>query len=398
MSILFKPMKLGEMEISNRFIRSATYEAMAKENGEISDKLIKLYQTLAKGNIGLIISSLSAVNSIGRSTKYEISLHNDDMIPGMQKLVNAIHQENGKIAFQLYHAGLQTRKDFIGTKPIAPSSKIRNPLTFAKPKEMSEEQIDETIKAFGEATRRVIEAGADAIQIHAAHTYLINQFISPFFNHRKDKWGGSDENLFRFLKEVILEVKKILPKDKALLVKLNTDDHTKREGIKPPLAAKYAKWLTDLGIDALEISCGTSWFNIFTLCRGDVPVSEIVQALPSWKRPLGKMIFKKRKGKFDFIEPYNLEAAKVIKPVIGDLPLILVGGIRKMDQMEDILNNKYADLISMSRPFIREPYLVKSLKEGKKTSSDCLSCNRCIAAIFNDIPVGCYVQGFPKKK
>ena len=105
-----------------------------------------------------------------------------------------------------------------------------------------------------------------------------------------------------------------------------------------------------------------------------------------------------QKGKFDFIEPYNLDAAKVIKPGIGDLPLILVGGIRKMDQMEDILNNNYADLISMSRPFIREPYFIRSLKEGKKTSSDCQSCNRCIAAIFNDIPVGCYAQGLPKKK
>lgn len=395
MSILFTPINLGNVQVKNRFVHSATYEAMALETGEVSDKLIKRYQNLAKGEVGLIIPGHMFVHPLGRSGKYQIGIHSDDMIPGLRRLVEAVHQEGGKIAFQLAHAGRQTTKAMIGQTPIGPSSKGRDPIYFVKPKEMSTDDIQEVIQAFGKAASRAVEAGADGIQLHAAHGYLINQFISPFFNQRKDEWGGSDANRFRLLKEVISEVRNALPQGMPILVKLNTHDYTPQEGITPSLAVTYAMWLSDLEIDGLEISCGSGIYSFMNMCRGDVPVKELVQSLPFWKKPLARLMMKRMLGKYDFDEPYNLEAAKLIKPVLGKTPLFVVGGLRKVAQMQEILEKQYADCISMSRPFIREPFIVKRIREGKAEAVACVSCNRCFAALPNNMPVQCYIRGLP---
>jgi 2,4-dienoyl-CoA reductase-like NADH-dependent reductase (Old Yellow Enzyme family) len=395
MSILFTPMNLGDVQIKNRFIHSATYEVMALETGEVSDKLVKRYQNLAKGEVGLIIPGYMFVHPLGRSYCYQTGIHRDDMIPGLKRLVEAVHQEDGKIAFQLVHAGRQTTKAMIGQTPIGPSSKGRDPINFVKPKEMSADEIQEVIQAFKKAASRAVEAGADGIQLHAAHGYLINQFISPYFNHRKDEWGGSDANRFRLLKELISEVRNALPQGMPILVKLNTNDYTPQEGITPSLAVTYARWLSDLEINGLEISCGSTVYSFMNMCRGDVPVKELVQSLPFWKKPLGKLMMKRMVGKFDLEQPYNLEAAKMIKPVLGKTPLFVVGGLRKVAQMKETLEKQYADCISMSRPFIREPFIVKKIREGKAEAVACVSCNRCLAAVPNNMPVQCYNKGFP---
>ncbi len=397
MSILFTPIKLGNLQIQNRFIHSATYEAMALETGEVSDKLIKRYQNLSKGKVGLIIPGYMYVHPLGRSYTYQTGIHNEDMISGLWKLVDAVHQEGGKIAFQLAHAGRQTTKAIIGQTPIGPSSRGRDPVNFVKPKEMSVDDIQDVIQAFGAAAERAVRAGADGIQLHAAHGYLINQFLSPFFNQRRDEWGGSDENRFRFLKKIVAEVKKALPGGMPILVKLNTHDYTPREGITPPLAVIYATWLSDLGIDGLEISCGSAIYSFMNMCRGDVPVKELVQGLPFWKKPVGKLVMKSMVGKYDLEEGYNLEAAKMIKPVLGKIPLFVVGGLRKVAHMNEVLEKQYADCISMSRPFIREPFIVKKIKEGKTEAVACISCNRCLAAVPNNMPLQCYVKGFPAR-
>ncbi len=395
MSILFTPINLGNVQIKNRFIHSATYEVMASENGEVSDKILKRYLNLAKGEVGLIIPGYMYVHPLGRSYKYQTGIHNDDMIPGLRKLVEAVHQEGGKIAFQLAHAGRQTTKAMIGQTPLGPSSKGRDPINFVKPKEMSADQIQEAIQAFGIAANRAVEAGVDGIQLHAAHGYLINQFISPFFNHRKDEWGGSDMNRFRFLKEVILEVRKAIPEGMPVLVKLNTHDYTQHEGITPSLAVTYAKWLSELKINGLEISCGSAVYSFMNMCRGEVPVEELVNSLPFWKRPMGKLMMRSMIGKYGFEEGYNIQAAKMIKPVLGDIPLFVVGGLRKVAEMRSALEEQYADCISMSRPFIREPFIVRKIREGKSETVACVSCNRCLAAVTHNIPVQCYNKGLP---
>jgi 2,4-dienoyl-CoA reductase-like NADH-dependent reductase (Old Yellow Enzyme family) len=252
------------------------------------------------------------------------------------------------------------------------------------------------IRAFGAAAKRAIKAGADGIQLHAAHGYLINQFLSPFFNQRRDEWGGSDLNRFRFLKEIVLNIREAIPKGMPILVKLNVNDYTPRDGVTPPLAVTYANGLAELKINGLEISCGTAAYSFMNQCRGDVPAKELVDGLPWWKKPLGKLIMKNMAGKYDLVEGYNVEAAKMIKPVLGNVPLFVVGGLRKVAHMTEILEKHYADGISMCRPFIREPLIVKKIKEGKASAVACVSCNRCLAAVPANIPVQCYNKGFPE--
>jgi len=392
MSLPFSPMKIRDMEVKNRFVRSATYECMAKETGEVTDELVNLYRHLAAGEVGLIITGYTFIHPLGRAFKYHAGIHNDEMIPGLKRMVDAVHREEGKIVFQISHAGRQTTKATIGQAPIGPSSTGRDPVNFVKPRQMSEEDIHLAITSFGHAARRAHEAGADGVQLHGAHGYLINQFLSPFFNHREDAWGGSDENRFRFLKETVREVKKAIGDGMIILVKLNTNDFTPQEGITPPLAVKYASWLAELGIDGLEISCGTGLYSFMNMSRGEVPVDEFVSGLPWWKKPLARLTLNKLVGKYDLEEGYNLEAAKLIKPVLGEVPLIPVGGLRNLRHMEEVLERKWADCISMSRPFIREPDLVRRFREGKAEFASCVSCNRCLAAINNDMPLRCYYK------
>ena len=390
---LFENANIGKMELKNRFVHSATYEVMAKETGEVTDELVSRYRLIAKGDTGLIIPGYMYVLPSGRAFKPQTGIHKDDLIPGLKKISDAVHKEGGKIVFQLVHAGRQTKKDVAGETPLGPSSSGRDTVYFVKPKKMSEEDIRTVIQAFGKAALRAVEAGADGVQIHAAHGYLVNQFLSPFFNKRKDSWGGSDENRFKFLKEVFLEIKRSVPDDLPVMVKLNTRDYTPKEGITLPLAVKYAQWLAELGIDALEVSCGTAFYSFMNECRGEVPIDEFVSGLPWWQKPIGKIMLNKMKGNFDLEEGYNLEAAELIRKVQKDIILMVVGGFRRMTHMQDVVDRGIADFISMSRPFIREPFIVKKFKEGKADRVACVSCNKCVSALLNNHPVRCLYNG-----
>jgi 2,4-dienoyl-CoA reductase-like NADH-dependent reductase (Old Yellow Enzyme family) len=313
-----------------------------------------------------------------------LGIHQDTMVPGLKELVGAVHQHGGRIVFQLGHAGLQTTRETIGQIPLGPSSDSP----------MDDEAIQEVIASFILAGRRAAEAGADGVQLHAAHGYLINQFLSPFYNHRQDPWGGSVGNRFRILKVIIEGIKKFLPENMILMVKLNAQDYTPQEGITPPLAVEYAGRLEELGIDGLEVSCGTSLLSPWNMCRGEVPVNEMLLRYSEPKRSKIETILKNQAGKYNLVEGYNLEAAKMIRPVIGNIPLLSVGGWRTISRMEETITYGYADFISMCRPFIREPSLVRRIKSGKTDRVSCISCNKCLAALANNMPVQCYVNGF----
>ncbi|MCF8082483.1 MAG: NADH:flavin oxidoreductase [Deltaproteobacteria bacterium] len=393
MAVMFSPVKIGSMTVSNRFVLSATYEAMATETGEVTDDLIGRYRTLAKAGTGLIIPGYFFVHPLGKAAPKQAGIHSDDMIPGLKRLVEAVHEHGAKIALQLVHGGMQTGKANTGRAPLGPSGGLRNPMTLEKCREMTPDEIEETIQAFAQGARRAAETGADAVQIHGAHGYLISEFLSPFFNQRQDEWGGSDERRFGLVKAVIQEIRKRVPEDLPILIKLNTNDFTPKPGVTPPLAKTYAGWLRDMGIDGVELSCGT--FFTLHMVRGKIPAKEIVKVLPFWMRPFARLQFRRLRRSCGFSEAYNLPAAEHIKPALGPVPLMLVGGVRRLSQMEKLVAEGYPDLISMSRPFIREPYLVKRFKEGKAKEAACISCNKCFAAVANNLPVRCYVNGLP---
>jgi 2,4-dienoyl-CoA reductase-like NADH-dependent reductase (Old Yellow Enzyme family) len=392
MSLLFSPARIGHLEVKNRLVHSATYEAMAGANGEITEQLLKRYTNLAKGETGLIIPGYMYVDESGRALRRQTGIYSDDLIPGLKRLTDAVHYHDGKVVFQLVHAGRQTTRSVAGQVPIGPSSSGRDPVNFVRPREMDENDIQEVIRAFGKAAARAVEAGADGVQIHAAHGYLINQFLSPFFNRRGDDWGSTDENRFRFVEHVFREMKKSIPDTTPILIKLNTNDHTPDAGISPELARLYAESLVALGIDAIEISSGTALYSFMDTCRGEVPVKELCAGLPWWKRPVGRIMMNRLEGKYDLEEGYHLAAARTIKPVMGHVPLMLVGGMRRVSHMEEVLQNRYADFISMSRPFIREPFLAKRLKEGKSDRAGCVSCNKCLATVASVQPVKCHYK------
>jgi 2,4-dienoyl-CoA reductase-like NADH-dependent reductase (Old Yellow Enzyme family) len=397
MSALFETVQIGGMTVQNRFVRSATHEAMARETGEVTDSMIAMYRNLAKADIGLIITGFAYVHPRGRCMKHQTGIHSDAMVSGLRKLVDAVHEQGSKVAIETVHAGLQTNRALIGGTPLGPSGGLRNPVTLTRSKEMSDEEIWEAVRAFAEAARRADEAGADAVHLDAAGGYLLNQFLSPYFNRRTDSWGGSDENRFRFLKEVVVESRKVLSKATALLVKINADDRVGEEGIRPEMAARHASWLAELGIDGLELGSGTMHYSMMHAVRGRVPVEEMVQNLPFWQRPIVRRMLAKQVGQYGFKHPWNLEMARSIRPHLGQVPLILVGGLRRLEEMEQLVADGDADLVAMCRPFIREPDLVRKFRRGETKEAACLSCNRCFAAVVATIPIDCYVGGLPRK-
>lgn len=395
-SVLFTPAKLGGLTLKNRFVQSGTYEGMGLPDGGITDEFIDRYRRLARGGAGLVIPGYFYIRLSGRSLGRQPGIDRDDLIPGLARLTGAVHQEGGRIAFQLGHAGRQTTKAVAGVQPISPSSVGRDPANFVKPREMTDDDIEATIADFAKAAARAARAGADAVQVHAAHGYLINQFLSPFLNVRTDRWGGSPEGRFLFMKKVVEAIHAAAP-GMPVLVKLSADDHTPTPGVTPALCAQYARMLAGAGVDGIELSSGTTNYSMFNMARGRIPYRKFVKPLPWWKKPLGYAVFRgwSGSGKYDFVEGYNLETAKQVKLVIGRTALMLVGGMRTLSLMEEIIAQGHVDFISMARPFIREPNLVERIHGGHAAGVSCTSCNNCAAALFAGYPTRCYAGGLP---
>lgn len=383
MSVLFTPYVMGNMEIPNRFVFSACEDNLADEEGAVTEAVIRKMKRLAQGEVGLIISSHLFVHPDGRTRKRQMGIQRDQLIPGLHRLVETVHQASGKIVFQLGHAGLSTNRATIGRSPLGPD------------RGMDEDAIWEVVRDFGRAAERSAVAGADGVQLHAAHGYLINQFLSPFFNHREDAWGGSEENRFRFLKEIILEMRKILPQKMAVLVKLNAHDYTPEEGITPPLAASYAKRLAEMAVDGLEVSCGTSTLSPWQMCRGKLPIQEILRHVEEARKAKVEETLNRARDKFILEEGYNLDKTRRMRPVTGAMPLFAVGGWREVSAMEAAVAEGATDFISLCRPLIREPALVRKIREGKTRAASCTSCNRCLMALASDLPGRCYEKGLP---
>jgi len=395
MSILFSPAKIGQLEVRNRFIRSATNDGVAGPNGEVTDEVVKVYKRLAKGGVGLIITGHMYVEPFGKGSRNQIAIDKDEAMPGLKRIVDVVHDNGEKVVFQISHCGRLTKKETIGRTPMAPSSIHRDLVNYSKPIEANEEDINLWIQAFALGAKRAFDVGADGVQLHGAHGFLISQFLSPFFNHRTDAWGGSEENRFRFLKEITSAIKKIMPQEKILLVKINSNDHTPKDGVTAPMAVKYATWIEELGFDGIEVSCGNGAFAPFSVFRGEVPVEEMIKNFPWWKKSIARSKLKKMVEKYKFVDAYNKDAAGQIKSALRRTQVILVGGLRNFSQMEEIVNNGCADLMSMSRPFIKEPFLVRNFKEKEQEQVKCISCNKCFAGSRNGFPTLCYQKGLP---
>jgi len=202
-NLLGQPFIINKLQLKNRIVRSGTYEAMATDDGKVTEKLQKLYRSLAQGGAGLIIPGYAFVEKSGQCATRQIGIFSDDHISGLKKLVQTMREHGAKTVLQLAHAGRQTVPARIGGKtPMAPSSIEPDPFNNVQPREMTVAEIRQTINAFGDAATRAKKAGFDGVQIHAAHGYLVAQFLSPHTNRRTDEWGGNTENRMRFITEV----------------------------------------------------------------------------------------------------------------------------------------------------------------------------------------------------
>ncbi len=350
---LFSNFEIKTIKMKNRIVRSATFEKMADDDGFVTDKLIDLYVNLAKGGVGLIITGNALVHTSGRSAPKMICIHNDFYIEGLKRLTDAVHKEDGKIVIQLTHGGRQCASIFLhGNPPLAPSA-VYEPVYKVKPRELKHEEIWEIIDSFGKAARRAKEAGFDGVQIHGAHGYLVNQFLSPYTNRRNDYWGGDEERRFHFLEEVYQSIRDNVGYDYPVMIKLNACDFIDG-GLTLDESLRIAKRLENLGIDAIEVS-------------GGIVESKIDE------RPVRPKIDSPEK------EAYFRGFAREFKKNLN-IPIMVVGGIRSRTTAEDILQKNDADLISLSRPLIREPDLPKKWMKGKDIV-DCIYCNGCMRFI-----------------
>jgi len=387
-SLLESPCHIGALALPNRFVRSATHESLA-EDGAVSERLITALSRLARGRVGTIVTGAAAVAQDGRISPTQIGLWDDRFLPGLARLVSEVHAAgDSRLIVQISHAGPHAR----GTvEPLAPSL-VQTLALQARPRALTELEIEHILEAYADAARRAQRAGADGVQFHMCHGDLPSSFMSTISNRREDRWGGPLENRTRFPLEVYRHVRAAVGPDFPLLTKMSATDF--KGGWELDDALVLARTLAAEGIDALEVSAGVSetWLG---MSRGDGPVDMIVDGLGGgWMRRWATTLyFRFTSRRFAFTEAYLAPQALAIKEVLPDTPVIAVGGFRTRETMERTLVQG-VDLIALSRPLIREPYLVHRMLEGKTDRASCVNCNRCVIAIgFQERPLRCYYEG-----
>jgi 2,4-dienoyl-CoA reductase-like NADH-dependent reductase (Old Yellow Enzyme family) len=351
------------MTTANRIVRAGTSETAASDSGEITDQLVEIYESLARNRVGLILSGHMFCHPRGRYAERQVGIHEDAMVPGLTRLVDAVHRHRGKVFAQLAHSGSQSRVS--GNRPLAPSP-IPNALTGRMVDAASESEIQEAIAAFAAAAARAVEAGFDGVHIHGANGYLISEFSSPLTNKRTDRWGGTPQGRDTFAVEVLTAVRKAVPANIAVTVKLGLQDAVPG-GMELAEGVRRGELLAAAGADAIEVSC-----NAMRLPSDSA--KEYVAVGPA--RAFGDLLLHRLLSRAH-PEAYFLEPARQLRQVISK-PIILVGGMRTPDTMERIVGGGDADFVAMARPFIREPDLVVKLEQGRRGPVACTSCNLCL--------------------
>jgi 2,4-dienoyl-CoA reductase-like NADH-dependent reductase (Old Yellow Enzyme family) len=355
MSILFTPVKIGSITLPNRFVRSATHEYMADDEGNVSASQVELYRRLAEGEVGLIITGHAFVQPSGKASPRQTAVYDDRFLEGLTRIPEAVRGFPSRIVLQIAHAGRQTKERLCGCVPVSPSA-VYDPVSKVMPRELAGEEIRALIAAFVAAAGRAQKAGFDGVQLHAAHGYLISSFLSPHTNRRTDEWGGPVENRARVLVDVLRGAKDLCGRHFPVLVKLNSTDFLEG-GLTIDDAVQIARMLEAGGIDAIEVSGGMAEAGRGSVWPGLRSEAE---------------------------EGYFVDNAARIKRAVG-LPVFGLGGIRTLAVAEKIVEEGRADLVSLSRPFIRDPFLVKHFREGLAAGSECISCNKC----FNPRGIRC---------
>ncbi len=379
--MLIEKTSVSGFSVKNRIIRSATHDGLADKNGAPSNELIKKYENLDKNEVGCIITGYAAVSENGVSPyPAMLKIYDDSVIERYKELVCAVHSHGTPVVLQIAHCGRQTSSRVIGMQKVAPSD-VFHAFYPDKAKVLTDDEIYGIIDDFVNAAIRAEKAGFDAVQLHGGHGYLLHDFLSPYGNRRKDSWGGTLKNRCRIVELIIegIKSKTTLP----VWIKLSVEDNRKG-GMNIEDSVEICKRLEYAGCDAIEVSCGTVQDGMNTMRSELMPMDAVFkyrEPCASFPKPLNKIalpianlinpLIKQPKP----LENFNIDNASIIKKSVS-IPVIAVGGIHKVSDMEKYLSEGKADFISMCRPFICEPNLVKKIINGQ-LEAKCIMCNYC---------------------
>jgi 2,4-dienoyl-CoA reductase-like NADH-dependent reductase (Old Yellow Enzyme family) len=361
-SKLFEPTTIKNMVLANRFVRSATWEGLAAEDGSCTPALIDTVVQLARGGVGLIITGHTFVRKDGRAGPWQMAIYDDAFLPGLIEMTNAVHEAGGKIIMQISHAGCRAAARFSGLQLVGPSRfENERGVTCL---EMAHADIEAVTASFGQAALRAREAGFDGVQIHGAHGYLIDQFLSPFYNKRTDGYGGPVEHRTRVALDVVKSIRTAVGEDFPVLIKMTSEDFLDG-GLTVGEMIESSHILEQGGIDAIEMSGG----NVYSADYSP---------------------FRRAKQGAGEQEVYYRDAARRFKEKVR-VPLILVGGIRSYGVAKQLVSEGVTDYVAMSRPFIREPGLVNRWRSGDTRKAFCVSDNGCVKTALLGEGIRCVV-------
>jgi 2,4-dienoyl-CoA reductase-like NADH-dependent reductase (Old Yellow Enzyme family) len=388
---VFGEAKLGPVTLRNRIIKAATFEASTPDS-LVTDDLITYHRLPAAGGVGMTTVAYCAVSPGGRTDGWQLWMR-PEAVPGLRRLTDAIHAEGAAISAQIGHAGPVANARTNKAKAFAPV-RFFNPLSMRFAKKASSQDIDDITKAHANAARLAIESGFDAVEIHLGHNYLASSFLSPLINRRTDEYGGSLSNRAKVARGLVTAVRQAVGDRIAVTAKLNMSDGV-RGGISLEESLQTAKWLEeDGGLDALELTAGSSLLNPLYLFRGDAPIKEFAGA---FKPPLRwgiRMTGKKFLREYPYREAYLIDQARQFRAELK-MPLILLGGITNRETM-DLAMAEGFDFIAMGRALLAEPDLINRIKDdgaAHSVRSACTHCNKCMATIYSH--THCVVTGSP---
>lgn len=386
---VFNPAKLGPLTLRNRVIKAATFEARTPD-ALVTDDLIEYHRLPAAGGVAMTTVAYCAVSPGGRTGGNQIWMR-PHAVPGLRRLTEAIHAEGAAISAQIGHAGPVADARSNQATALAPV-RFFNPIAMRFAQKATREDIDDVLAAHAHAARLAVDAGFDAVEIHLGHNYLASAFLAPLLNRRDDEFGGSLQNRAKVARGLVMAVRRAVRQQVAVTAKLNMTDGI-RGGITVDEALTTARWLQDDGgLDAIELTAGSSLVNPMYLFRGDAPVKEFAAA---FKPPLrwgirmtGHRFFRE----YPYRDAYLLREARLFRAELT-IPLILLGGITNRTTM-DLAMAEGFEFVAMARALLAEPDLVNRIAaEGSQVRSACTHCNQCMATIYRR--THCVVTGAP---
>jgi 2,4-dienoyl-CoA reductase-like NADH-dependent reductase (Old Yellow Enzyme family) len=375
----FTPIRLGDLTLRNRVIKTATFEGMTP-GGVPSDALVAHHRTLAAGGVAMTTVAYGAVSARGRTFGNQL-LVSPETVPALRRVTDAVHAERGAASLQLAHCGFFSKNRAAdGRWPRGPSLTL-NPYGASAgmpiAPAMTEADIAEAVDDFARASALARDAGFDAVELHLGHGYLLSQFLSPATNRRHDRFGGSLENRLRLPLAVVERVRAAVGAGFPVLAKTNLRDGF-RGGLEVDDAVGVARALEAAGVDAIVLSGGFTSRTPFFLLRGGRPLAEMIEVAPTRLqkfvlRVTGPLIIRA----YPFTEMFFLPEARAVRRAVR-MPLVLLGGVLSLENLETAMREGF-ELVALGRALIADPDLVGRMQRGEATRSRCISCNKCVA-------------------